>query len=53
MNNKHIIIAFILGAITLAFVYHAYNFYSIRQIVVQHEIALQQIVSIINASQQQ
>jgi hypothetical protein len=53
MNKQHIIIAYILGAITLAFIYHAYNFYTLRQKVFQNEIVLAQIVQLINASQKQ
>lgn len=49
--TKQTITAFILGAIAITFVFHAYMVYSFRATLVQHDVLLQQIVGLINANQ--
>lgn len=51
MISKQTIIAFVLGAIAVAFVYHAYTVYSFKKTITQHSIVLQQIVALINSNQ--
>jgi hypothetical protein len=51
--TKQLIIAYILGAITIAFAYHAYTVYSIKKVVNNHDIAILQIVDFINKANQQ
>ncbi len=51
-NNKSIIVAFILGAIFVVFVYHAYVVYQVRSLAIQNNAQIQQIVQFLNGAVQ-
>ncbi|MCE9628989.1 MAG: hypothetical protein K8Q91_03270 [Candidatus Vogelbacteria bacterium] len=49
-NNKNIVVAFILGAIFVVFVYHAYMVYQVRSLTIQNNAQIQQIVQFLNGA---
>ncbi len=49
--NKKTVSAFIFGIIVVLFCYHAYLVYQIRATVIQHDVLLGQIVSLIEGPQ--
>ncbi len=49
-NNKNIIVAFILGAIFVIFIYHAYVVYQVRSLTIQNNAQIQQIVQFLNGA---
>ena len=50
MTKVQIITAYVLGAITIVFAYHAYTVYQFKKTLIQHDIAIQQVVSFINSN---
>lgn len=49
---KNIIIAFIVGILITVFSYHAYTVYKFKKTLTAHDIAIAQIVNLINSSLQ-
>lgn len=47
-NYKNLLVAFILGAVFVVFIYHAYVVYQVRAVTIQNAAQIEQIILFLN-----